>query len=133
MTAKTFEQLNKVIDENNDRVNLELLEDEEGKVLAILHYITPDKDREDYVDVVAYRVRTYDEEGKPDLIQDLMKFSNSRDGKFMIHFTHSPVGGNSFRDIEVIFRMFPFLYSLAPEDLLKRPIAQKAPVEMILN
>ena len=120
--CKSYQELKGLIPKDSDKVSVEHLMNPQEVTKALLHFITPEKDSDSYMDVNCYKVRTYDEDGDPNLIQYLFKMTTKNDGSFTLSYTDSPIHGSSQADLEILYSLYPYIYHLTPEVLDKKKL-----------
>lgn len=117
MKFKTFKELLDSLPEVTKRLHVEVLDDIEGRAMALLHFLTPEGDKGSYMDVDIYRVRTRDEDGAAVLIQHMMKMSTKADGSWTLSFTDSPVHGETMEELAIVYSVLPYVYGITPEKI----------------
>lgn len=119
MKFKTLKELLDSLPEVTQRLHVEVLDNIDGRAMAILHFLTPEVDKGSYMDVDIYRVRTRDEDGTAVLIQYMMKMSTKADGSWTLSFTDSPVHGETMEELSIVYSVLPYVYGITPEKLTR--------------
>lgn len=101
-------------------IHFEYLHDIDDKALALVHFVTPAKDRFKYMDVDVYKIRTWNKDGSPDFIQHFFTMNNKFDGEFTLSFTQSPVKGTGMAELENLYSLMPYVYTITPDKISNR-------------